>query len=105
MASLYFCSVSHPSLGAWIEIYRGLFKGVLFTTVVLFMGVWIEMPDEPQKSAKKPSHPSWVRGLKYYRSSVLGGSLFVAPFMGVELEFYSWGGLSLLIVPLNGLKS
>ena len=37
------------------------------------------------------SHPSWVRGLKYWRAFAVSSPSFVASFMGAWIEIISCG--------------
>ena len=50
-------------MGAWIETSH-YFKYYLQFLVAPFMGAWIETLSKNFRKIRKPSHPSWVRGLK-----------------------------------------
>ncbi len=53
-----------PCMGAWIEI--DLEKGENWEVIVApCMGAWIEIITQIKTVKLKPSHPAWVRGLKY----------------------------------------
>ena len=52
-----------PFMGAWIETSH-YFKYYLQFLVAPFMGAWIETLSKNFRKIRKPSHPSWVRGLK-----------------------------------------
>ena len=52
-------------MGAWIEMFFNwaVERGIL---VASFMGAWIEISTKrSNRTSPRPSHPSWVRGLKY----------------------------------------
>ena len=55
-----------PFMGAWIEISQ-LEKLLQTNGVAPFMGAWIEIKKKQMKLLRTlKSHPSWVRGLKYF---------------------------------------
>ena len=65
-------------MGAWIEICNP--RAMRFSVdVAPFVGAWIEMPKDAAKDCPRPSHPSWVRGLKYADSLFLGFLLWSHP--------------------------
>ena len=54
-----------PFMGAWIEILK-MWELTSLITVAPFMGAWIEITDGETINHKAiPSHPLWVRGLKF----------------------------------------
>ena len=57
-----------PLVGAWIEILLATLTQRLQTKVAPLVGAWIEMIKTPVTAGSGiASHPSWVRGLKFYR--------------------------------------
>ena len=54
--------------------------------VAPFTGAWIEIPILSADRGLRRSHPSRVRGLKYYRMQLQGRRHLVAPFTGAWIE-------------------
>ena len=60
--------MSHPTMGAWIEIQKKDRLHCRKTQSHPTMGAWIEIPDTYALLLKSPGRtPRWVRGLKYLR--------------------------------------
>ena len=57
-----------PHVGAWIEI-SGYLVSYRYNRVAPHVGAWIEISYEDLHGDCPESHPTWVRGLKYYRLS------------------------------------
>ena len=55
-------------MGAWIEITR-FHANIKGKEVAPFMGAWIEISPCTRRTPWTGSHPLWVRGLKYMKSS------------------------------------
>ena len=79
-----------PFAGAWIEIFsRGTKKRTW--SVAPFAGAWIEISIKWQKRADDLSHPSRVRGLKYFKIPTYLQDFKVAPFAGAWIEIFKLG--------------
>ena len=64
--AVYGLKVVAPFMGAWIEM-AGCAGGCHYAWVAPFMGAWIEMIRSSMKTGTgKRSHPSRVRGLKWF---------------------------------------
>ena len=56
-----------PYVGAWIETYFNAQIQQEQAKVAPYVGAWIETDYRPVTRCYRPSHPTWVRGLKPYR--------------------------------------
>ena len=75
-----------PFTGAWIEIMTGSPK-ISSMFVAPFTGAWIEMIALAMASEiDDTSHPSRVRGLKFYVCICVRFIHLVAPFTGAWIE-------------------
>ena len=63
-----------------------LLKPPLLALVAPFTGAWIEISASTSASNAKTSHPSRVRGLKFYIDDDMGTVRHVAPFTGAWIE-------------------
>ena len=79
-----------PFTGAWIEIYNQLLIKKHLIHVAPFTGAWIEINVAIVRiSCMFESHPSRVRGLKWFPIFRVFGPFDVAPFTGAWIEIDS----------------
>ena len=75
-----------PFTGAWIEMTLDADNSTT-TLVAPFTGAWIEIRRSRSSLAcKSSSHPSRVRGLKFYKDMSWQLFFVVAPFTGAWIE-------------------
>ena len=78
-----------PFAGAWIEMINLQFFLTYSHPVAPFAGAWIEIPGFPfQTVLLQMSHPSRVRGLKFFYLFLEVERWYVAPFAGAWIEIY-----------------
>ena len=82
---IYLSIIVAPLVGAWIEtiwlVLRALFK-----FVAPLVGAWIETAIAAVCWSERPSHPSWVRGLKHRLVANAFLPKDVAPLVGAWIE-------------------
>ena len=62
-----YLELSHPTMGAWIEIFIAIYAGLALISSHPTMGAWIEIrTNDMPRMAKLGRTPRWVRGLKYH---------------------------------------
>ena len=69
---LYLRRLVAPFTGAWIKIQKAIIEAIFAPHVAPFTGAWIEILWEiPTEGRPETSHPSRVRGLKFFSGSSL----------------------------------
>ena len=82
---------SHPTMGAWIEIFSTWLLIAFFVSSHPTMGAWIEISRPKAISAVMTSRtPRWVRGLKFVFIYFIPHLLKSHPTMGAWIEIISF---------------